>query len=120
MAAVEADLEWSRKHNVLRCEPENKRAVSRFVTAERPDAIVSGKYVAAAKLQETLVALKKAEGILLAGFDDVAVAAKLNLLTCRQPLEDLAHVAFQTPLQRIKSPLLPPRTILLTAPLVVR
>ena len=48
------------------------------------------------------------------------VAAQLNLATCRQPLGDLAHVAFQTLLQRIKSPLLPSRTVLLAAPLVAR
>ena len=40
--------------------------------------------------------------------------------TCRQPLGDLAHVAFQALLQRIKSPRLPPRTILLPAPLIAR
>jgi len=120
LAALEAGQDWSYRHNVLRCEPENRRAVSRFVSAERPDAIVSGNDVAAARLKETLAAIKKDEGLRLAGFDDVAVAARLNLTTCRQPLEDLAHVAFQTLLQRIKSPLLPPRTILLQAPLVVR
>ena len=120
LAALEADLPWSRKHNVLRCEPENRRAVSRFVSAERPDAIVSGNDVAAARLKETLAVIKKGANIRLAGFDDVAVAAQLNLTTCRQPLGDLAHVAFQTLLQRIKSPLLPPRTILLPAPLIAR
>ena len=72
------------------------------------------------ELKETLAAIKKGENIRLAGFDDVAVAAQLNLMTCRQPLGDLAHVAFQTLLQRIRSPRLPPRTILLPAPLVAR
>lgn len=120
LAVLEANGDWSMKHNVLRTEPDNRRSVSRFVTVERPDAIVSGNDIAAAKLKETLVALKKDKGIRLAGFDDVAIAAKLNLTTCRQPLDDLAHVAFQTLLQRIKSPLLPPRTILLPAPLVER
>ena len=120
LAALEAGLPWSKKQNVLRCEPENRRAVSRFVSAERPDAIVSGNDVAAAKLMDTLSAIGKGGNIRLAGFDDVAVAARLNLTTCRQPLGDLAHVAFQTLLQRIKSPRLPPRTILLSAPLVAR
>ena len=119
-AALEAGLGWSQRHNVLRCEPENRRAVSRFVSAERPDAIVSGNDVAAARLKETLAAIRKGAGVRLAGFDDVAVAAQIGLTTCRQPLADLAHVAFRTLLQRIKSPTLPPRTVLLPAPLVVR
>ena len=120
LAALEAGLPWSKTRNVLRCEPENRRAVSRFVAKERPDAIVSGNDVAAAKLRETLTAIKKGGNIRLAGFDDVAVAAQIGLTTCRQPLGDLAHVAFQTLLQRIRSPRLPPRTILLPAPLVAR
>ena len=120
LAALEAGLPWSKRHNVLRCEPGNRRAVSRFVSAERPDAIVSGNDVAAARLKETLAAIKKGGDIRLAGFDDVAVAARIGLTTCRQPLGDLAHVALQTLLQRIRSPRLPPRTILLPAPLVAR
>ena len=120
LATVEAGLPWSHRHNILRCEPEDRRRVSRFVTIEHPNAIVSGNDIAAAKLKGTLEAVKKASGIRLAGFDDVSVAAQIGLTTCRQPLDDLAHVAFQTLLQRIKSPILPPRTILLHAPLVVR
>ena len=94
LAALEAGLPWSRNHNVLRCDPENRRAVSRFVSMEHPDAIVSGNDVAAAKLKETLAAIKKGGNIRLAGFDDVAVAAKIGLTTCRQPLGEIgrAHV----------------------------
>lgn len=120
LAVLEAGLPWSHRHNVLRCEPEDRRRVSRFLTVERPDALVSGNDVAAATLKGTLEAVKKGAGVRLAGFDDVAVAAQLGLTTCRQPLDDLAHVAYQTLLQRIKAPHLPPRTILLPAPLVVR
>ena len=76
--------------------------------------------MAAARLKETLAAIRKGAGVRLAGFDDVAVAARIGLTTCRQPLADLAHVAFRTLLQRIKEPTLPPRTVLLPAPLVVR
>lgn len=120
LAAMEAGLPWTHRQNVLRCEPEDRRRVSRFLTRARPDALVSGNDVAAARLKGTLESLKKAAGIRLAGFDDVAVAAQIGLTTCRQPLADLAHVAFQTLLQRIKSPRLPPRTIRLPAPLIVR
>ena len=54
------------------------------------------------------------------GFDDVEVAAKLNITSARQPLDAIAEVAMQTLVSRIKKPDLPPRTILLDAELVVR
>ena len=45
---------------------------------------------------------------------------KLGLTTIRQPLDAIAEVAMQTLVSRIKTPDLPPRTILLDAELVVR
>ena len=61
-----------------------------------------------------------AEKIRLVGFNDVEVAAKLGLTTVRQPLDAIAEAAMQTLVSRIKTPDLPPRTILLDAELVVR
>lgn len=119
-AMLEANLPWSFRSHVLRCEPDDRRAVARFVAARKPDAIVSGNDAAAARLKATLDALGRADGIRLAGFDDVAVAARLGLTTCRLPLGDLALVAFQTLVQRIRSPHLPPLAVRLAAPLVVR
>ena len=60
------------------------------------------------------------EKIRLVGFDDVEVAAKMGLTTVRQPLDAIAEAAMQTLVSRIKTPDLPPRTILLDAELVVR
>lgn len=119
-AVVEAGGEWT-KRNLLVAEPTDRRAVARYVKDFRPDAIVAGNDIAAVRLGETLKAVGGgAERIRLAGFDDVAEAEKAGLTTIRQPLDEIAMVAFQTLLSRIKSPMLPPREIRLHAPLVVR
>lgn len=120
-AAVEGGVTWSLKGNVLFAEPDNRRAVAKFLKNGLPDAFVAGNDVAAAALGETLARIGGgAEKIWLAGFDDVEVAAKLGLTTVRQPLDAIAEVAMQTLVSRIKTPDLPPRTILLDAELVVR
>ena len=95
--------------------------MSKFLKTGLPDAFVAGNDVAAAALGETLARIGGgAEKIRLAGFDDVEVATKLGLTTIRQPLDAIAEVAMQTLVSRIKTPDLPPRTILLDAELVVR
>lgn len=120
-AVVEGGGSWSMADNVLFAEPENRRAVAKFLKKGLPDAMVAGNDVAAAALGETLAKIGGgAERIRLVGFDDVEVAAKLGLTTMRQPLDAIAEVAMQTLVSRIKSPGLPPRTILLDAELVVR
>ena len=60
--------------------------------------------------------------VMVTGFDDVKLAGKTTppLTTIRQPCFDLATTAFQVLLERIGNPGLPPRQILLDAPLVVR
>lgn len=59
---------------------------------------------------------------MVAGFDDAKIANLLNppLTTIRQPIKALAETAVETLLQRIRKPAMPPRTILLDAPLVER
>ena len=119
-AVVESGSEWSWR-NVLVADPANMRAVLRFINTFRPDAIVCANDVTAVRLRETLFRIGGgAEKIRLAGFDDVAVAEAAGITTVRQPLDDLASTALQTLCSRIKSPELPPRTILLHAPLIVR
>ena len=120
-AVIEAGGSWTMEGNVLRCEPENRRAIARFLKAHAPDAIVSGNDLAAARLKHTLESVGgvASSRIRLAGFDDVAVAESLGLVTVRQPCEALAEVALQTLLSRLHTPRMPVRTILLAAPLVV-
>lgn len=120
-AVIESGGTWSLKDNVLFAEPENRRAVAKFLKNGLPDAFVAGNDVAAAALGRTLAKIGKgAEQICLVGFDDVEVAAKLGLTTVCQPLDAIAEAAIQTLVSRIKTPDLPPRTILLNAELVVR
>ena len=120
-AVLESGGTWSLKDNVLFADPGSRRAVTKFLANGVPDAFVAGNDVASAALGETLAKIGKgAERIRLVGFDDVEVAAKLNITSVRQPLDAIAEVAMQTLVSRIKTPTLPPRTILLDAELVVR
>lgn len=120
-AVVEGGRPWSLKDNVLFSEPDNRRAVAKFLRKGLPDAFVAGNDVAAAALGETLAGIGGgAARIRLVGFDDVEVAGRLGLTTVRQPLDAIAETALQTLVSRIKAPNLPPRTILLGAELVVR
>lgn len=120
-AVIESGGTWSLKNNVLFAEPENRRAVAKFLKNGLPDAFVAGNDVAAAALGGTLAKTGKgAERIRLAGFDDVEIAAQLGFTTVRQPLDAIAEAALQTLASRIKYPSLSPRTILLDAELVIR
>jgi LacI family transcriptional regulator len=89
-----------------------------------PDAIVCSNDVAALSLSKTLAKLnvRIPEDIMLAGFDDVVEAGRMNppLTSIRQPCFELATMAFRTLLERIDNPDLPPRQILLDTSLVVR
>ena len=105
-------------------EPDDACAVAEGLKTFRPDAIVCSNDQAAAILAKTLRKLRvRIPGdVLLAGFDDVRVAREMKppLTTIHQPCADLAAVAFRTLMERIANPDLPPREILLDAPLVVR
>ena len=120
-AVVESGGTWTLDGNMLRAEPQNRRAVMRFLERNSPDAFVAGNDVAAVRLGETLRRIGSgAETIRLAGFDDVECARSAGITTVRQPLDDIAVAALQVLVSRIKSPGLPPRRISLHAPLVVR
>ncbi len=91
---------------------------------ELPDAFVCGNDKTAARLRQTLARLgrKVPEEIMLAGFDDVRCAVTMlpPLTTVHQPCEDIALVAYRALRERMRDPSLPPRRILVPAPLVVR
>ena len=101
---------------VLDSEPDDAQA--------KPDAFVCGNDKTAARLRQTLARLGKKvpEDIMLAGFDDVQIASVMTpqLTTIRQPAGGIAEAAFAALVERMRSPRLPPREILLPAPLVVR
>lgn len=115
---------WSNAENVLLAKPESVRSVRAFLCKMRPDAIVCGNDRRAGMLMATLrkIGVIVPGKVRVAGFDDVVEAARLDppLTTCRQPIKDLATVAFETLLSRIRHPSSPVRTVLLPAPLVVR
>ena len=60
--------------------------------------------------------------VMVTGVDDVASAAasRPRLTTIRQPCTELGQMAFHALVQRLRTPGLPPRQILLDAPLVER
>ena len=113
------------KGNVIIAEPSDSKTLAEWFTKRnRPDAVVCESDYVAAQLRNTLTKFKLSvpKDVMLAGFDDVrcAVSATPPLTTVHQPCEDIARVAYQTLRDRMRDPTLPPRRILLSAPLVVR
>lgn len=98
--------------------------VRRLLRKEKPDAILCCCDTFAAYVKCSLEKLGKVvpRDLLLAGFDDVQHATIMTpaLTTARQPCEKIAREAFCALVERMKNPKMPPREILLTAPLVVR
>ena len=94
------------------------------ISSSRPDAVVCESDYVAAQLRNTLTKFKLSvpTDVMLAGFDDVrcAVSATPPLTTVHQPCADIARVAYQTLRDRMRDSSLPPRRILLSAPLVIR
>lgn len=92
--------------------------------SRKVDAFVCRNDPLAARLLQTLTKLKRRvpSDVLVAGFDDAKIANLLNppLTTIRQPITALAEAAVESLLQRIRKPALPPRMILLDAPLLIR
>ena len=95
-----------------------------FKKRTRPDAVICESDYVAAVFRNTLdkLGVSVPEDVMLAGFDDVrcAVTTFPQLTTIHQPCEDIALVAYRALRERILNPSLPPRQILLPAPLVVR
>ena len=106
-------------------EPDDAAALAPlFRKKSRPDAVICESDYVAAVLRNTLdrLGLSVPRDVMLAGFDDVrcAVTTFPPLTTVHQPCEDIALVAYRALRERIHDPSLPPRRILVPAPLVVR
>ena len=95
-----------------------------FRKKNRPDAVICESDYVAAVLRNTLdkLGLSVPKDVMLAGFDDVRCAVTMfpPLTTVHQPCEDIALVAYRALRERMRDPSLPPRRILVPAPLVVR
>ena len=122
------DSVLKRAHGIcadrIEAEPDDAKAIAAGLKKFRPDAIVCSNDIAANNLLKTLAKLKVRvpQDVMLAGFDDVKLAGEMQpgLTTIRQPCAELAMTALQTLISRIDNRALPPRQILLDAPLVVR
>jgi len=115
-----------RGRNVLQVEGKGSDAgmVRAYLKRHRPDAFVCANDANAAYLKHILDCMGRRipEDMMLAGFDDLRYATVMTpqLTTVHQPCADIASVAVRTLKERIEDPSLPPREILLSAPLVVR
>lgn len=123
-AVIDAGLAWKSGH-VVETDPGDLAAFRRIMRrADRPDAFVCRNDPLAARLLQTLAALrlKVPHDIRVAGFDDAKIAKLLNppLTTIRQPVKRIAETAVASLLERIRNPGLAPRAILLDAQMVVR
>lgn len=124
LAVVLAGLKWT-KDSILSCALTDKRQMRVHLKGpECPDAVVCGFDTMALHLKSVIdsMHLKVPKDLMLAGFDDHESASFMNppLTTIRLPSEDIAVVAFERLIRRIREPTLPAEEILLNAPLIVR
>ncbi|MDR3792820.1 MAG: GntR family transcriptional regulator [Terracidiphilus sp.] len=105
-------------------DPSAPKFVQNALRLNCPDAIICSNDRTAAALIQTLSTLRISipEDISIAAFDDVKYASLLGvpLTTMRQPCLQIGQAAVRAMRERIDSPDLPPRQILLSADLVIR
>ena len=134
-ASLDAGIEW-RKSNIIEINPDDSGAFTRIMRqifpktkgrrmlAPNHKAFVCRNDELAARLIQALTAegRKIPKDAMVAGFDDGNIAQLLNppLTTISQPVKLLAETAVASLLQRIRTPNLAPRSILLDAPLTIR
>lgn len=124
LSVLDAGLPWTSS-NVCIADCDDMKALRRlFASRNPPDAIICGNDITAISLLKSLASMnvKVPHDCLVAGVDDVRLAALSNppLTTVRQPCRDIGRAAVFALLERIRNPSLPPRQILLDAPLVIR
>ena len=109
---------------ISRIEPEDKDQVRAALSKFHPDGIVCANDFTAAHLLKTLIEIGVSVpgGIRMAGIDDVKYASLLSvpLTTIHQPCADMGTIAIGAMLDRLRSPKLPARDILLNFHLVLR
>ena len=134
-AVLDAGMPWNRS-NILEIDTDDTAAFTKIIrrifpakrksakSALKRQAFVCRNDALAARLIQALTAegWRIPKDAMVAGFDDGKIAQLLNppLTTISQPVKLLAETAVASLLQRIRTPDLPPRSILLDAPLTVR
>ena len=134
-AAIDSGIPW-KLSNIVEIKPENALAFERTIRRFLPKSTEKCHFKAANQafvcrndaLAARLIQILSSEGLsiprdaMVAGFDDGKIARLLNppLTTISQPVQLLAETAVASLLQRIRTPCLAPRSILLDAPLTIR
>jgi len=109
---------------VWRGSPQDEAFVRRLLETQRPEAIVCGNDLTAARLMQTLMGLsvRLPEEVRIVGMDDAKYASLLPvpLTTIHQDCVGIGMVAMATMLERLEHPELPVRDVLVPTRLVVR
>lgn len=109
---------------VCRVDPDDTAEIARLLDQVRPDGFVCANDLTAAQLLKTLTGhgIAVPGTIRMAGVDDVKYASLLSvpLTTVHQPCADIGVAAVTTMLERLRSPKMPPRDVLLNFHVVVR
>jgi DNA-binding LacI/PurR family transcriptional regulator len=107
-----------------RLDPSDCAIVAEVMKRYRPDGIVCSNDRTAALLMRTFTELKIVvpDQVRLVAFDDVKYASLVTvpLTTIHQPCDQLGAAAVQAMVQRIETPDMPPRDVLVDFHLVVR
>lgn len=130
-ARITGFLEALRNHRihpdwepVWRGSPQDDSFVRRMLDAARPQGIVCGNDLTAARLMQMLLGLgvRVPEEIRIVGMDDVRYASLLPvpLTTIHQDCAGIGAVAMATMLERLEHPELPIRDVLVPVRLVIR
>ena len=124
LAVAEARLGWNPDRNVIACHPDDEKAIARAIRTFRADAIACGNDIEAAQLLRTLkkLGIFVPGDIRVTGMDDVSFAALLSpsLTTIRQDFAQIARIAAERIIWRIRNPSEPHVTIQIPSELVVR
>ncbi|MDE3105952.1 MAG: GntR family transcriptional regulator [Acidobacteriota bacterium] len=109
---------------VLRGDPEDPRFLEQLLSKVRPEGIVCANDLTAALVMSGLIdrGVRVPEDIRIVGIDDVKYASLLPvpLTTQHQNCADIGSIAMSVMLQRLQSPAMPTRDVLLQTHTVVR
>lgn len=109
---------------VTRGDPGDEALIRDVLDRHKPDAFLCANDHTAATLMRTLIRLDRRipEDIRIVGIDDVKYASLLPipLTTQHQPCLDIGRVAMSAMLERLNTPELPTRDILLNCQLTIR
>jgi DNA-binding LacI/PurR family transcriptional regulator len=110
--------------NVFFGDAEDGEFVQQFVRKEKPDAVVCGNDLTAARLMRSLIEMgvRIPEQMRLVGFDDVSYAKFLPvpLTTIHQNCQQIGEAAIELMLDRMENPTRPGIDLLVPFELVVR